>query len=236
MKEYPTAKENVVMSVGGSLIVPDAVDTSFLSTLKKFIDTQIAAGTRRFVLIAGGGKITRRYQTAAQEVGTPDATALDWIGLYATRLNGQLLKAVFAKHAYPHLITNPDDILDVPGDARLVIAAGHLPGASTDLRAVQIARHVGASQVINLSNTDYVYTADPNKDATAQRIETISWSKFRTLIPETWAPGLSSPFDPIAAREAEAAGIEVAHISGAHFHSLEQYLRSEPFVGTKIHP
>ena len=55
------------MSVGGSLIVPDQIDTEFLSTLKRFVDAETAEG-RRFIIIAGGGRTARRYQDAAAAV------------------------------------------------------------------------------------------------------------------------------------------------------------------------
>ena len=67
------------------------------------------------------------------------------------------------------------------------------------------------------------------------KIEDITWTDFRKLIPETWDPGLSSPFDPIAAKEAQANGIEVACINGNDLSSLEHYLNEEPFIGTRIH-
>ena len=47
--------ETIVMSVGGSLIVPDQIDTVFLAELKEFIVKETATG-RRFIIIAGGGR------------------------------------------------------------------------------------------------------------------------------------------------------------------------------------
>jgi len=225
--------ETIVMSVGGSLIVPDQIDTAFLQTLHTFIIKETAQG-RRFIIIAGGGRTARRYQDAAAAVTTLTSDDLDWMGLHATRLNGHLLRTIFRDIAHPAVITNPDEILDVPESATVVIAAGYRPGCSTDLRAIQIATRLGAKKVINLSNIDYVYTADPRIDATATKIETISWADFRALIPAEWDPGLSAPFDPVAAKEAERAGIEVAVINGNHPTALTEYLAGKAFVGTRI--
>lgn len=227
--------ETVVMSVGGSLIVPDAIDTQFLTNLKNLIERQISACGRRFIIIAGGGKTARRYQEAAASVSDLNPEDLDWIGLHATRLNGHLLRTIFRDIAHPQMITNPDDILDVPQSAPLVIAAGYRPGSSTDLRAVQIAKHVHAHRLINLSNIDYVYTHDPRTHALAERITDTTWHEFLTLIPSEWSPGLSSPFDPVAAREAEAHDIEVAIINGERIDAIEHYMQNEAFIGTRIH-
>lgn len=227
--------ETIVMSVGGSLIVPDQIDTGFLAAFKRFIEKETSSEGRRFIIITGGGKIARRYADAAGAVSNLHNEDLDWLGIHATRLNGHLLRTIFKDIAYRVMITNPDDILDAPKDAKLIVAAGYRPGASTDLRAVQIAERVGAKKVINLSNTDYVYTDNPKSNPNAEKIEDITWEAFRKLIPDSWDPGLSSPFDPIAAKEAEAKGIEVACINGASLDALAQYLRGEPFIGTRIH-
>lgn len=228
-------QETVILSVGGSLIVPDQIDTQFLTNLKNLVEHQIAAYGRRFIIIAGGGKTARRYQDAAAKVSDLDPEDLDWMGIHATRLNGHLLRTVFRDVAHPVMITNPDEIIDVPKDANLIIAAGYRPGASTDLRAVQIAKHCGATKLMNLSNIDYVYTADPRTHADAEKIEAIQWSDFLKLIPTEWSPGLSSPFDPVAAREAERLNIEVAIINGARLEEIENYLAGGTFVGTRIH-
>jgi uridylate kinase len=226
--------ETIVMSVGGSLIVPGAIDTTFLSHLKTFIDQETTERGRRFIIIAGGGRTARNYQDAASAVSDLNAEDLDWMGIHATRLNGHLLRTIFRDSAHRVMITNPDEILDVPAHEKVVIAAGYRPGSSTDLRAIQIAEKIGATKVINLSNIDYVYTADPRTIPDAEKIEAISWADFRALIPREWDPGLSSPFDPIAAMRAEASGLEVAIINGTRLEEVMKYLEGEAFTGTKI--
>lgn len=227
--------ETVVMSVGGSLIVPDSIDTTFLTHLRNLIERQISFFGRRFIIIAGGGKTARRYQDAAATVIELNPEDLDWMGIHATRLNGHLLRTVFRDIAHPEMITNPDEITDVPKDTPLIIAAGYRPGASTDLRAVQIAINCGAKKIMNLSNIDYVYTEDPRQNKDAQKIEDISWKEFLKLIPTEWSPGLSAPFDPVAARTAQTHQLEVTIINGQKPEELEKYLNGELFIGTKIH-
>jgi len=227
--------ETIVMSVGGSLIVPDAIDTQFLTNLKNLIERQTSAFGRRFIIIAGGGRTARRYQDAAATVSDLDPEDLDWMGIHATRLNGHLLRTIFRDTAHVEMITNPDDIVAVPEDVPLVIAAGYRPGASTDLRAVQIAIHRGATRLINLSDIDYVYEADPRKNPDAKKIERITWPEFIKLIPTEWNPGLSSPFDPVAARTAQEHNIEVSIINGKNLGEVEKYIHNEDFIGTRIY-
>lgn len=230
MQEQPNT---IVVSVGGSLIVPDQLDITFLEQLKKRIDIHIENGFR-FIIITGGGKTARRYQEAANAVTKLTPEDLDWLGIHATRLNGHLLRAIFYEVAHPVIIDNQEKLPLLDQSHALFIAAGWRPGHSTDFVAVEIAKALGAKKLANLSNIDYVFTDDPNKNPEARPIEEISWSDFRKLLPEAWDPGLSSPFDPVAAREAESAKIEVAVIHGKKFDEFDHFVRSETFAGTRI--
>lgn len=230
-KEMQPTKERVVVSVGGSLIVPDQIDTNFLKRFKTLILEKVQKGFT-FVIIAGGGKTARRYQDAANAVTPLSAQDTDWIGIHSTRLNAQLLRNIFVGYAHQQVIKNPT--IDIEADEPITIASGWQPGCSTDYAAVLMAKNIGATRLVNLSNIDYVYDADPKKNPAAKKIEKINWAEFRKLIPDHWDPGLSSPFDPVAAKEAESLGLEVAIINGAHLEEFSNYLDGVPFVGTVI--
>ena len=223
--------KRVVVSVGGSLIVPDGIDTEFLSCFKTLVLDKVKEGFS-FSIIAGGGKTARRYQDAANTVTPLSRQDLDWIGIHATRLNAQLLRNIFVGYAHPQIIENPT--ADIDANEPLIIAAGWQPGCSTDYDAVLVAKNIGASHLVNLSNIDYVYDSDPKKNPQAKKIEKISWTEFRKIIPTEWDPGLSSPFDPIAAKEAEAINLEVAIINGTKLNEFSNYLDGKPFIGTVI--
>lgn len=226
-----TERERVIVSVGGSLIVPDGINTDFLTHFKAFVLDKVQRGFN-FAIITGGGRTARHYQDAANTIIPLSRHDLDWIGIHATRLNAQLLRNIFVGYAHPQVIKNPT--IDIEANEPIIIAAGWQPGCSTDYDAVLMAKNLGARRLVNLSNIDYVYTADPNKNSAAKKIEKISWVEFRKLIPKEWDPGLSSPFDPIAAKEAEALGLEVAVINGAKLEEFSNYLDGKPFVGTII--
>jgi uridylate kinase len=227
----PNTHERIIVSLGGSLLVPDQIDTDFLHRFRDVILKKISEGFT-FCVIVGGGKTARRYQDAANKVTPLSSADLDWIGIHATRLNAHLLRSLFNSEVYPHIIKNPEADIDV--SKPLIVAAGWQPGFSTDYDAVLIAKNIGTSRVANLLDVDYVYDKDPKKFPDAKKFEQLSWSEFRTMIPEHWDPGLSSPFDPVAAKEAETLGLEVAIINGAHLDQFENYLDGKPFVGTVI--
>lgn len=229
---YPIGMANspwTVVSLGGSVIVPNEIDIEYLKNFAALIRKHIARG-QKFIIIAGGGKTCRKYQDAARALGELSKNDLDWLGIHTTRLNGHLLRSVFRAEAHPALIKDPTE--SVPA-ADIIIAAGWEPGWSTDYVAVKLAKNVGAQRLVNVSNVDYVYTADPKTDVNAQKVEKIGWKEFRKLLPAEWDPGMNAPFDPVAAEEAESAQLEVAFM-GPSIQEFDNYLNFTPFKGTLI--
>ena len=228
--------EKIVMSIGGSLIVPDGgIDTKFLTKLNKFIRDQLAKNkNRQFFLVIGGGQIARQYRDAGEDVIRHRLTSddLDWLGVHATRLNAQLLRTIFRDIAHPYLIKHYEIIRKVTEP--VVIAAGWKPGWSTDFDAVLLCEDYNIAEVINLSNIEKVYDKDPNKYKDAKPIDMISWKGFRKLIGDKWVPGMHAPFDPVAAQKAEQLGVRVVVLSGHSFENLENYFKGKKFTGTVI--
>ncbi len=227
-------REYVVVSVGGSLLVPEGIDVGFLKRFRELILQKTREGFS-FYIVAGGGRLSRNYQEAATEIRGEEALEredMDWLGIHSTRLNAHLLRTIFIEEAQARIIKNPTSRFR--GREAIVIGAGWKPGWSTDYCAVMAAKTLGAKKLVNLSNIDHVYTADPRTNPDATKIEKIAWSEFRTLIPAEWDPGLSAPFDPVAAREAEALKLEVAVMNGAKLEEFDNYLSGKPFEGTVI--
>lgn len=216
--------DTFVLSLGGSILSPTIVDTDFVKKFREFI----LSHDSNFVIITGGGSVAREYQHALREVGVMDHTAQDWVGIMATQLNAVYLAKVLNAELIPDF--NPE--LVQPG--KLVIGAGYEPGHSSDMDAVLVAEKLGAKAVVNLSNIKQVYTSDPRMNPDAKPITKIGWDGFLGLLPTEWEPGLSSPFDPIAARKAKEIGIEVAIINGKDIDSLNNYINGKNFTGTIV--
>jgi uridylate kinase len=224
-------EEAIVISLGGSLIVPDDVDADFLKLFRDLIISQVEQG-KKFVIVTGGGKLSRRYNTAAEKVKRVIPEELDWLGIQATRFNAEFVRTLFVDQAEKDIILDP--MLPVHFEKPIIVGGGWKPGNSTDLVAVLLAKRTGASQVVNLSNTDYVYDSDPKKNLNAKKIENTSWAEYRKLIPKEWEPGLSSPFDPVASKLAEEEDITVVFMNGKPIDNLRHFLNNEKFQGTII--
>jgi uridylate kinase len=228
-------REKIVISVGGSLIVPNGgIDSTFLQELNKFIREELAKNEKlQFFLITGGGMTTRRYQAAARDVVGHQLTAddLDWIGIHSTRLNGHLLRTIFRDIAHPIMIDDYS-IIQKPTE-QVIIGAGWKPGWSTDFDAVLTCEDYGARTIINLSNVSRVCDKDPKKFKDAKPIDKISWTDFRKLTGDKWIPGMNLPFDPIAAKKAQELRVKVV-LMGKDFDNVRKYFDGKEFVGTVI--
>lgn len=231
IKKIIMSKKTFVLSLGGSLIVPENIDVSYLRKFKAFVEKAIKEGTR-FVIVAGGGSTARKYRDAGRGVVKQmPVDDLDWIGIHATRLNAHLIRTIFRDHAHREIITNPAEKFVIKES--IVVGAGYWPGHSTDFQAVQFAKKFNAQMVINLSNIDYVYTKDPKKKG-ARKIENISWTNFRKIVGNKWYPSLHAPFDPIASKLAQSFKLKVAVINGRNFSNIKKVMNGSKFKGTLI--
>ncbi len=225
-------EDYIIISLGGSLIVPNEIDVvfikEFVNTIKEYIDKGF-----RFVVITGGGHTARNYIESLKKISDSNDIDLDWIGIASTRLNAELLRVSFGDIAHSSIVMDPDAVPQT--DKGVILGGGWKPGNSSDLAAVHAANSVKAKVVINLSNIDYAYDKDPKKFPDAVKIEQSSWADFRKILPSEWNPGLNAPFDPIAAEKAEELELEVVIMNGKNIDNLKNYLNGDKFLGTVIH-
>lgn len=229
-------KEKIIMSIGGSLIVPNGgINLQFLKQLNDFVRKQLAQNpNRQFFLVAGGGAIARTYRDAGRDVVGHELTRddLDWLGIHATKLNAHLVRTIFRDIAHPYILKHYEIIRKVTEP--VVVAAGWKPGWSTDFDAVLLCEDYGPRTVLNLTNIEKVYDSDPRDNPKAKSYEKISWKDFRKIVGDKWIPGINAPFDPVAAKKAEELGVKVVVLKGDNFENLEKYFDGKKFTGTVI--
>ena len=227
-----------VLSVGGSIVAPDKPDFDFLDKFSKTIRNWLLQdSSRKIIMVIGGGAPARDYQNAYRKVcdlrkAPAKNDEADWIGIMATRLNAQLVKAVF-EDLCPNPVVYDPTTVDMFG-GQILVAAGWKPGFSTDNDAVVLAERFSGNLVVNLSNIAKVYTDDPKKNPEANPIDSISWEDFIKIVGTEWVPGKNTPFDPIASQRAQKAGIKVICAAGKDIENLENILNGKDFKGTVI--
>ena len=224
----------VVLSLGGSLIVPDGIDVEVLTKFRQLVLKHVAQGTR-FFIICGGGKTCRNYQAAASALVPMNKEDLDWVGIHVTRMNAAFVRMLFKGVAFKHIIGDPTKKVRLGQKDMVVVGAGWEPGWSTDFDAVMIAKTYGVDTIMNLTNVDYAYDKDPYKFKDATKLIDISWRAFRKIVGDTWTPGMNAPFDPIASKQAEKLALKVIITNGRNLDNLERHLVGKPASGTVIH-
>lgn len=208
-------KRTVVISLGGSMIITgDGVNVPFLQKFARIIKSESQKGLT-FVIVTGGGNTARIYQAGGRKFKFDNKT-LDTIGIRATQVNAEFVRAMFA------------------GNKKVTVFSGEKPGQSTDAVSVRHATEQGATDVINISSTAYVYDKDPNKFSDAVRFDFLSWKEYRAIVGSEWDPGMHAPFDPIAARMAQRAGIAVSFVGGDDLAGLQAVLNGKKWRGSRI--
>lgn len=209
-----------VMSLGGSVIVPDRINVAFLKQFSRLL--QRTPG--RFVISTGGGKTARDYINAARRFTTEKET-VDLTGIAATALNAQLVAATLPDAVVVH---NPSVRAKF---GRFLVSHGWLAGSSSDYDAVLLSRAYATGTIINITNVPYIYDKDPKKHKNARPLKELTWSQALRILP-VWESGAHAPFDPIAGRLAQKLGKEVIVLKSIA--NLKKCLESKPFEGTRI--
>src|SRR5207253_2589867 len=107
------------------------------------------------------------------------------IGIAAIRLNAQLISALLlaggidTNHRIP---TTAAEALRLGQNLGVVVMGGTTPGHSTDYVAAEIAVAVAANRLVIATNIDGVYTADPKRNPTAERLPKMDFEKLLSII------------------------------------------------------
>jgi uridylate kinase len=201
----------IVISLGGSLLTRPLT----ASTFKKYADVlvRLKRAGHGLVVVCGGGKVCRTYQRIARRLGG-SRELLDWVGITTTHLNALTLIAALGELAHPRSLRTAGEVKANFGD-KILVCGGHLPGSSTDYDAALFAAAIGADLLINVTDVDGVYSADPQRDPRAKKFSRLSYDQFEQIIarlPQT--PGEYRLFDLLATRFIRRQKIKTIIIGG----------------------
>ena len=224
--------EKVVVSLGGSVLVPGEDDARYLADLSavlRRVSTQV-----RLFAVTGGGRVARYYIETGRALGISERR-LDALGIGITRMNARLLAAALKGRANPEPARTYTEAARLARRHAVILMAGTRPGHTTDRVSASLARFVGASRIVHATSVDGVYTADPRKDPSARLLERASFEDLVRLSGSGHrAAGPSVVFDPVAARVLARDRIPLAVVRGRDLVALEAALLGRPFHGTWV--
>ncbi len=217
-----------VISLGGSIIVPEKVDVSFL---KKFKQLVLKLKEYHFVICTGGGAIARDYISALEKERLNEYTQ-DLLGIEVTRLNAKLV-ASFIQDCNQEIPATLEGVKEMLTRHRIVVCGGLSPGRTSDGTTASIADYLDAKELINITNVSGLYDKDPRKNKNAKLIKHVSHYEFAKIIAKVkQKPGMHFVLDDIAAEICRNAEIKVVILKGVE--NLEKYLKQRTFTGTVI--
>lgn len=225
-------KKVIVLSLGGSLILPNNVDTKYLKEFKKTILKNTKKN--KFIIVCGGGSIARKYISALKESKINEKLQ-GLSGISATRMNARFMNYFFninPKQGIPHAMK----VLKKYVKKQDVIFCGALEYKSnqtSDSTAAQIAKKF-KTIFINLTDVTGLYNKNPTKYKNAKFISKISWNDFNKMANKSkFRPGQHFVLDQTASKIIMKNKI-ITYIIGKDLKQLNNLLNNKKFKGTII--
>ena len=184
--------KRVLLKLSGEALKGDqdfGIDFKFVHALADEIAELVAATRVELAIVIGGGNFLRGAQTA--EI---DRAVGDYMGMLATMLNAMALQDTFEKQGLHTRILSGLEIKEVAESYIRRRAIRHLekgrvvifacgtgnPFFTTDTAAALRGAEIDAEVILKATNVDGVYTADPHKDPSAKRYDSVTFTETLT--------------------------------------------------------
>lgn len=179
--------KRVLLKMSGEVLGSEKapVDPAKVAQAAKHIKSLYDAGVQVGV-VCGGGNIMR-----GRDSGSMDRNRADAIGMLATAINAMSLEQGLIDAGVPVRVLSAVDIqlfmdtysarlanssLD-NGEVVVFACGSGLPFFSTDTAAALRAAQIHADALLLAKNIDGVYSADPKKDPTAVKFDTLTYDE-----------------------------------------------------------
>jgi uridylate kinase len=180
----------ILLKLSGEALMgnkPYGIDSETLTTYAREIKTVVDAGAQVGVVI-GGGNIFRGLQGAEDGM---DRVQADHMGMLATVINGLALQSALERAGVQTRLQSAIEMDKIcepfirrravrhleKGRVVIFSAGTGNPYFTTDTGATLRAIEIQAEVILKGTRVDGIYTADPEKDATATRFESISFTE-----------------------------------------------------------
>ncbi len=230
-------KKVIVLSLGGSLIIPEEIDTKFLKKFKKIILKN--SKKYKFVVVCGGGNTARKYiQGLEKEEISNKKIFQGLLGISSTRINAKFLTYFIGKNDIKTNKEIPHNMVEVKNLLKFndIVFCGALRYAkkeTSDGTSAKLSNFL-STEFINLTNVDGLYDKNPKKFKNAKFIPKISWKNFNEMANEIkFKPGQHFVLDQTAAKIIMKNKIPT-YIIGENLKNLDNFLNNKKFKGTKI--
>jgi len=219
-----------VISLGGSKLVPGAVDDEFLERFKELF---VSNPSHKFVVVTGGGATARTYISALKRLKRK-SKSLALAGIAITRFHASFIARFLGKRANEDLPTSMKKVKDLLHGNQVVVtgALRYEPDSTSDGTSAKIAAYLECP-FINLTNVNGLYTSNPHKNKNAKKIPRITWKKFDAIASKIkFSAGQHFVLDQAAAKIIMKKKVPTYIVGDVK--NIEKIVRSKNFVGTLI--
>ena len=222
--------EKVVVSIGGSILVPGENDADFIRKLAEMLKE--VSKEVQLSVVCGGGKTARYYAGIAKDLGG-DTYAQDMVGIAATRMNAQLLSLALGD--MPDTITGDvEETARASAPEKISVMGGTVPGHTTDAVSAMVAASMRADRIVNGTSVDAVYTDDPRKNPDAKKITSMTIDELSDIVYKEHGASKSSVFDPLGVKLAKENRIDILMVDGRNLDELRNAILGKKINGTFV--
>jgi|GEM_PF-3596803 uridylate kinase len=237
-------EKKFVASLGGSVLFGELkscetnslveFDEVFVGAMIEFLRSLSEEEYSTAIVVGGGGVARARQEDIEKLAGDSDElrVQLDHIGIGVSETNAASLLTVLLTNGIPaaRLKRDQEDF----ESSKVYVRGGTEPGHTTDFVAVQAAVGMGASIVVNISNTPglHPFLEDGSLDK-SQIIDKLSLSEYIEKFAVEHDSGVNTPFDVKGARLAMEHGIIVVLV-GNDPENIKRLQAGEDFIGTVL--
>ena len=130
----------VVVSLGGSILVPGEKDSEHISAIAGLMRS--LCKELHLVLVCGGGKVARYYISTGKELGA-SREQQDELGIEITRMNARLLQLALGKEAFGSIPRTVEEAVREARRGKMLVMGGTVPGHTTDAVSALVAEALG---------------------------------------------------------------------------------------------
>jgi len=227
-------KKIAVISLGGSLIAPNKINTDFLERFKKVL----LKNTRRykFVVVCGGGSTARVYINGLDEQRIAKKQVLQsFLGISSTRLNARFMTYFFGNDANKGIPHDMKEVKSLLAKNNIVFcgALRYANNQTSDATSAKLANYFNCD-FINMTNVKGLFDKNPKKFKSARFMPEISHKDFLKMARKIgFKPGQHFVLDQIAAKIIKKYDVKT-YIVGDDIRNLHNLLNNKHFVGTRI--
>ncbi|NMB66690.1 UMP kinase [Candidatus Woesearchaeota archaeon] len=231
-KKVKIKREVKVLSLGGSLIIPNEINLDYLLNLKKILIKH--SKNYKFVITCGGGKIARIYIEALKK-SKINKLFQSFIGISCTRTNARFMNYLFGLDSDKGIPHTTKSLIKGINKKDIVFcgALEYKPNQTSDSTAALLSKRF-KTDFINLTNVKGLYDKDPSKNKNAKLIKEISWTDFDDIVNRMkFKPGQHFVLDQNASKIIKESKIKT-FILGSDLKELDNLLNKKNFEGTTI--